>query len=663
MTYDPVHAIVNRLNDLGKTTKKSAKGFKAQCPAHDDSTASMELDYGDKGDALICCQAGCSLDSIMAALDMPISALFEEQAQPPAQVSQPIVPGAEAVYYYCDETGRVLFRVEKRLEANGHKTFRQARPDPANPAGAWINNLGNTRRVPYRMEAVVAAAKEGDTVFIVEGEKDVLALEMQGAVASCNPGGAGKFKREFAEHFAGANCILIPDNDDPGHEHMKQVAEHLAPVARSVTMLDLAGYPWTDKKLKMPPKADVSDWLAADDSHTLDLLLEWAEAVKPLSENKPMIFSAEELMRQKFEDVQMAVPGFLAEGLNILAGAPKIGKSWIVLSLALSIATGTPALGSIEVVEGDVLYLALEDTPRRLQRRMFVMIGETEGPERLEFACTWPKLNAGGLDRLEDWLKEHDGARLVIIDTLAKVKGGGNENANGSMYNDDYAFIASIKALADQYAVCIVLIHHQRKASSEDALNTVAGSTGLTGAADAILVLTRARGSDAGYLYVTGRDVEESKAMLEFEPQTGQWLYLGDADDVQEQNDQTKVIALLKEAHDAQQGPMTPSEVAQALDMKDGTAKWLLSKMVQEGKIGKLKRGQYVWKDPSDGAPMVGNLPPGVTAHVSTQPPMPGLPGPTRVAGLVAVDDDEGEELSDEDVALLLEGDGFEAEG
>src|SRR5579875_3111937 len=149
-----------------------------------------------------------------------------------------------AVYPYTDEDGVVLFEVV-RFEP---KDFRQRQPDGQ---GGWIWNLDHVRRVPFRLPQLLAA--NGCTVHVVEGEKDVLALEKLGLVATCNPGGAGKWRQDFAQYFRGADVLILPDNDAPGEAHARQVAANLQPVAARVRIVRLPG---------LGPKEDVSNWIA-----------------------------------------------------------------------------------------------------------------------------------------------------------------------------------------------------------------------------------------------------------------------------------------------------------------------------------------------------------------------------------------------------------------
>lgn len=575
MKVDPVKNLVTRLSDKGKQVKKQGKEWKAECPSHEDDKMSLQVGAGQKG-AVVHCHAGCRPDQIVHALDMRLTDLFYDSTiNEVRQAMGKEAPDVIATYAYHDERGNLLFEVVKKT----NKRFVQRVPD----GNGWRYTLGNVKRVPYHLKALLHARTEQLPIWIVEGEKDVEALERLGFVATTNPGGAGKWRAEYTEHFHGAHIVICPDNDEPGKAHAAMVTEMLKEVARTIRVLELPD---------LPPKGDVSDWILAHgedhDQVQLRAKLDALAAGSPtVAGSGPQTFTAADLMMQDFPEMVWAIPGIITEGVTFLVGRPKIGKSWFSYGISLGIAQGSNALNTIPVDGGSVLYLALEDTPRRLRSRMEMMLGpDGEVPHNLFFANHWPRMNAGGLDQIEMWIQDNPDARLVIIDTWAKFKAQVSEE---SMYHADYAQVSMIKALADRYTVPIVIIHHQRKASDEDPLNTVSGSTGLTGAADATIILTRQRGADDGFLYVTGRDVEENRYLLGFDGETGQWTFMGEAEEAEEQTNEDAVIALLAKAPEA----MGPKEIGEHLNIPEGTAKWLTAKLAQEDKITRVARGKY----------------------------------------------------------------------
>jgi AAA domain len=220
-------------------------------------------------------------------------------------------------------------------------------------------------------------------------------------------------------------------------------------------------------------------------------------------------WSAVELLNTEFPEPRWAVPGIVAEGVNLLAGAPKLGKSWMALNLAIAVASGGRALGHVQVEQGPVLYLALEDTPRRLQSRLRMVLGDDPASDGLEFWTRCESIPDGGADRIRTWLDNYPDARLVIIDVLTRMRGRVSDRSD--RYQADYHAMAAIKTIADDYSVPFLVPHHTRKADAEDFLETVSGSHGLAGAADAVAVLKRSRGSADAVLKITGRDVQEAQ--------------------------------------------------------------------------------------------------------------------------------------------------------
>jgi hypothetical protein len=300
-------------------------------------------------------------------------------------------------------------------------------------------------------------------------------------------------------------------------------------------------------------------------------------------------FTAADLMQMNLPEPRWAVPGVLPEGLSILAGKPKLGKSWMLLGLALAVAMGGVALGGIEVEQGDVLYLALEDTKRRLQNRLNkpLRCQNAAPPKRLTLTTECPRQNERGLDWLKVWLATHPQARLVIIDTLGRFKP--KQLTRGDSYDQEYADGAELKAVAGKEGLCMEVSHHCRKASALDPLDEVRGSVALSGVADGILVLRRERGQLDASLQITGRDVEEQELALKWEPEYCQWNILGNADEHRMSKERTDVLDLLRREGQ----PLTPTQVARGLGKKVSGVKSMMFRMADEGKLQSLGSGKY----------------------------------------------------------------------
>jgi AAA domain/3'-5' exonuclease/Domain of unknown function (DUF3854) len=315
--------------------------------------------------------------------------------------------------------------------------------------------------------------------------------------------------------------------------------------------------------------------------------------------------TAEELMAKVFPEPRWVVPGILPEGVTILAGNPKTGKSWMVLGIGVAVASGGTALGGTPLERGSVLYLALEDNMRRLQRRLRKVLADKQAPGALVFQDRWPRLGEGGLEAIELWLDSHPDARLVIIDTLQKIRPKGT--SRGNMYELDYEAVEPLLPLAARHNVAVVVVHHLRKSSADDPLDEVSGSHGLTGGVDGVLVLKRERGRADAFLYVTGRDIEQEREFaLSWDAASAAWSIAGDAEEYRGSKERAEILECLRSA----KGPMGIKEVSDALGKPYNNVKQLMWKMSNEGDLRNVG-GKYVVVtgnldnpgDPSEGEP------------------------------------------------------------
>ena len=234
--------------------------------------------------------------------------------------------------------------------------------------------------------------------------------------------------------------------------------------------------------------------------------------------------TAEQLQSAPYSPEPFLVEELLPEGLHILAGAPKIGKSWLALWLCLCVAQGQP-LWNFAVTQGEVLYLSLEDSYRRIQSRLFDLTDDA--PQTLHFAIMADTLKHGLEQQIEQFLMEHPTTKLVVIDTLQRVRGAGSDS---NLYANDYQDIGLLKRLADRRHIAILLIHHLRKLHDDDPMNMISGSTGLSGAADSTFVLQKSsRLANIASLHCTGRDIPDRTLKLEFGEEDHVWKLLEDS--------------------------------------------------------------------------------------------------------------------------------------
>ncbi len=307
----------------------------------------------------------------------------------------------------------------------------------------------------------------------------------------------------------------------------------------------------------------------------------------------PEIFTAADLMALELPPVRWAVPGIVPEGVTLLAGKPKLGKSWLTLGLGVAIANGGVALSTRRVEQGECLYLALEDNRRRLQKRLDKLLAGASAPKDLHIALEWQRLDEGGAEALDEWLEAHSYTRFVAVDTLKKIRSCASSNRN--IYDVDYEALEPLVPLADKHNVAIVVVHHTRKLAASDPLDEISGSTGLSGGVDNALILKRDRGRADAYLHVMGRDIEEEQELaLNWEPNTANWCIVGEADDYRLGEERAAIVRLLKSTG----VPLSPKDIAEALDKSSGATRELLTQMAKSGDIQNISFGKYAAKGP-----------------------------------------------------------------
>lgn len=304
--------------------------------------------------------------------------------------------------------------------------------------------------------------------------------------------------------------------------------------------------------------------------------------------NRRTGYSARQLLETDFPEPRWAVPGLLPEGLTFFAGAPKLGKSWLALNLAVSIACGGKALGSIDVEQGSVLYLALEDGPRRLKDRLRTVLKGDDAPEDLHFETEWPSISDGGGERLAENLHGIGNVRLCVVDVFARIRPQTSDRAD--RYLADYHAAQPLKAAADSCGVPVIAVHHTRKATADDFIESVSGTNGLAGAADTILVLRRSRSAADAELHVTGRDIEERKLALSFAAEVGTWTVQGDAAEFAMSATRREILNILRLA----EIPLTPKEIYSAApSISYDAVRQTVVRMAKDGQLVANGNGTY----------------------------------------------------------------------
>ena len=332
-----------------------------------------------------------------------------------------------------------------------------------------------------------------------EGEKDCDTLGQAGLPALTFGGTGDGLPEGAVEYLRDRHVVILADNDAGGQDHAWRKAAVAYPVAKTVKLVDFP---------ELPQKGDVSDYLQAASAADLERRALETPLWKPLANKsqtdwRSSVITASDLKSKTVSPLKYVVPGYIPEGVTIFAGKPKIGKSWLLYDVCLASAADRFVLGEIKPIQGDVLYLALEDSERRLKKRLEKLWPDGAWPARLKLAIDWRKADAGGLEDLAEWCDSVAKPVLIVVDTLEKIRP--TPKGNAAAYSTDYVAIAGLHKLAHARGIAIVVIHHVRKMEADDPFDMVSGTNGLTGAADTILVIKRQAGNVT--LHGRGRDI------------------------------------------------------------------------------------------------------------------------------------------------------------
>lgn len=581
---NPAEELAHRLGG-----RRNGKGWRARCPAHTDKDPSLDITIGENGKPVFICRTGCEQDSVIAALTR--MGFWREKREEPKPYSPPPIPrsrvqmastdppphpkfGPVALRYdYYDAAGNLIGCI-CRWDTSAGKQIMPASFD----GEKWTWAGFNKPRPLYRLPDVLAQPSR--PVLVVEGEKTADAARhiISDHTAITWPHGSSAAALCDWSPLKGRDVVLWPDADDPGQKAMREIGAILREV-------DAARI-----RLVMLPEGLPKGWDLADaipDTMDPDGLIDAARDLAAERVAAIGIKSGGDLMSQAFKPPKWAVPDLIPEGLSILAGKPKTGKSWMGLDYVICVAGGLHALGNIKCEQGTTLYLALEDTDRRLQARCRAVLQGTPMPAGFQYVTDWKRLGEGGEDDLRAWLSVNRAtARLVLIDTFQKIRGTRKKDAG--IYEDDYRAVALLKALADEFTVPIVIVHHTNKMGNDDPLLSVSGTAGITGSADTIMVIQREPNDQHAVLYVRGRDVNEQEIAIQFDNETGKWLKLGKADDWRISEERRAIVKLLME-----EGSLHPKEIAHMLGKKGNTIHFLLHKMKKDGDVKQGKDGRY----------------------------------------------------------------------
>lgn len=499
----PMERVEQALRTLHLASRMVSGQLMAQCPTHDDGSPSLAIKEAD-GKVLITCHAGCDTRDIVADLGLEMRDLFSDE--PDAQNNTVVV----AVYPYVNaRTGEIEFEKVRYWP----KTFKIRHHDKGGRE-RWGIPRGTIPRL-YNEPALAEAIPQGQPIWIVEGEADVHAMEKMGAVATTQPMGAGPGK--WRDHHTralsrAAEVRIVVDLDPDGREGTNPGRDYALEVRDCLIAAGIKVSLW-----KAASGKDASDHLKAGFA-----LADFKRYTAP--PKRPEGVSGDVLLAKEFRPLVFAVKDILPQGLAILGAPPKAGKSWIALDWAIGVSTGGITMSALQCTAGDVLYLGLEDSERRLKDRIQLLTaGADIDLSRIEFHTMeqW-ETGMAGLAAIEEWAQGVDSPRLVVVDTLAKAEPTLNDERD--RYRAEYALTTHYKRLADRHDMTVVWVHHDRKSSDDDWLKRFSGSQGLTGGVDTLLLIDWKRGERTGYLRLDGRDVTADDIPI-YKPQhTPFWL-------------------------------------------------------------------------------------------------------------------------------------------
>ena len=299
---------------------------------------------------------------------------------------------------------------------------------------------------------------------------------------------------------------------------------------------------------------------------------------------------ADDLMSDTITPPRPIVEGLLNEGMLLFGGKSKRGKSWLMLDLALSVATGNRVWGHFEVPEPQpVLYMALEDSRRRIQQRLHDIRPDVRTNGMLHLLYNFPLLNDGGLEKLQGYIESHR-YRLIVIDVLARIEPA-TRHRNDTTYHDIYSMFAPLQDLHRQHPQCLAMITHLRKAEAEDIFDTLHGSVAYQGVQDALWVLERPPRGSVGVLHTCQNDGDPQALQVSFGH--GHWEFLGHDDDIRQSKERQLVRELAADAGD--RGLSIP-DILKALSQpreRYQAVKQLLYRMIQDNQMMRLSRGRF----------------------------------------------------------------------
>lgn len=548
---------------------------KGLCPFHKEKTPSFSVDRktniftcfgcGETGDviAFVCKMKNCEpMEAVKFLAETYHVDIGEDKPKSPkAQVADYIKRCLADISKTDYFEKRGLDKATIRRFLLGYDATRKAVVIPYSSKMEYYQTRGTEEKTFYKPRTEDAGAeplfniaammqKHREPIFVVESPICAMSIAQSGgnAVSTCGTGGWKKVVEQVKQKKPMGGFIVAMDNDEPGRKASQLLFDELTNLGVQTIEFNVAGECKDPNELLMAnPKKLESNVKAAK------LALRRKYATPKDS------FAATELQGETVEPPSWIVKDVLPTGLAILCAPSKIGKSWMMLQLGLAVTDGKDFL-DFKTNQCGVLYYALEDSKSRIKDRMNKMLKGKTAPSGLRFVTHADTVDNGLLDKIKEEMKTFPGIKLVIIDTLQKVRG--KVIKNESLYSGDYREMGKLKDFADKNGICLLFVHHLRKQLDDgDVFNMISGSTALMGAADSIFIISKKkRMDDSAKFSMTGRDIQQADLIVSFNKFDYKWEVQGTAEEIEAKRERQEyennpVIRTIKEL--VKQNPMT----------------------------------------------------------------------------------------------------------
>ena len=371
----------------------------------------------------------------------------------------------------------------------------------------------------FNRKALWGTSKE--PVFIVESPLCALSIMQCGgvSVSLCGVGGANKLVKEVKSKKPNAPLVLCLDNDEPGQKASASLEKELQATKIPYIVFNVAG-----------SKKDPNELLMSNPEELKAAVAAAKREVRKVYKRGVASIAASDLQTAKIDPPEWLIPDVLPQGLAILCASSKVGKSWMAMQMCLAISRGKEFLDYASNQAG-CLYLALEDGIFRLKDRLNKVLDGGEAPSNFYLSIKANGLDGGLIKQLDEEFEEHPDIKLIIIDTLQKVRGSAKKDEIA--YATDYRELGALKEYADNKRICIFLIHHLRKMADEnDVFNMISGSNGIMGVCDTIFIIYKKKRQDENaVLFMTGRDIRQQDVVVHFDETKYQWEMVGTAEE------------------------------------------------------------------------------------------------------------------------------------